>query len=73
LHQDVCEELVKFSRMGPMGEGTDEKVLLGPIQNRKQLDIVGELVEDATGKGRLLIGDAMQKGRAGRKSAISIR
>jgi len=67
VYEDVCEELVKFSRKVPMGEGTDEKVLLGPIQNRKQFDIVDELVEDATGKGRLLIGGGVHKGRTGKK------
>lgn len=56
VYDEVCEELVKFARKVPMGEGTDEDVLLGPVQNPKQLDIVAELVADAKGKGRVLIG-----------------
>ena len=39
-----------------VGEGTDEDVVLGPIQNRKQYDIVADLVRSAESKGRVLLG-----------------
>ena len=56
VYEDVCEELVKFARKMPVGPGTDEDVLIGPVQNRRQLDIVSELVGDAKSKGRVLLG-----------------
>lgn len=31
----------------PMGNGLDENNVLGPLQNKKQFDIVSDLVEDA--------------------------
>jgi acyl-CoA reductase-like NAD-dependent aldehyde dehydrogenase len=40
----------------PVGVGTDDNVIIGPIQNHKQLDIVSDLVADAKGKGRVLLG-----------------
>jgi len=62
VYEDVCEELVKFARKMPMGIGTDEDAILGPVQNIKQFDIVSELVADAIPKGRVLLGgDAPKK------------
>ena len=41
----------------PVGDGTDEKMVLGPIQNRAQFEKVRDIVEDARAKGgRVLIG-----------------
>lgn len=56
VYEDVCEELVKFARKMPVGVGTDDNVIIGPIQNHKQLDIVSDLVADAKTKGRVLLG-----------------
>jgi acyl-CoA reductase-like NAD-dependent aldehyde dehydrogenase len=56
VYEEVCEELVKFARKMPVGVGTDDNVIIGPIQNHKQLDIVSDLVADAKGKGRVLLG-----------------
>jgi len=56
VYEDVCDELVKFARKMPVGMGTDENVVIGPVQNRRQFDIVSELVGDAKPKGRVLLG-----------------
>ncbi|MCU9840337.1 aldehyde dehydrogenase family protein [Ruegeria sp. WL0004] len=56
VYEDVCEELVKFARKMPMGEGTDETAMLGPMQNLRQFEIVSDLVADARKKGRVLLG-----------------
>ncbi|MEM8812442.1 MAG: aldehyde dehydrogenase family protein [Pseudomonadota bacterium] len=65
VYEDVCEELVKFARNMPMGDGTDENVVLGPVQNARQFDIVSDLVSDAARKGRVLLGgDAPKRGEA---------
>ncbi|CAM3257152.1 aldehyde dehydrogenase family protein [Tsukamurella hominis] len=57
LYDAVCEELAKVAAAMPMGVGLDEQNVLGPLQNRKQYDIVAGLVDEArAGGGRVLIG-----------------
>lgn len=53
----VAGALVDFSKNIPMGDGMDESMLLGPVQNKRQYDRVVELVEDAKAHGgKALIG-----------------
>ena len=47
VYDEVCDELVAFARGMKVGEGTNEDVVMGPIQNRKQYDIVTSLVQSA--------------------------
>ncbi len=56
VYDDVCGELVDLAQKMKVGEGTSEDVVLGPIQNRKQYDIVDDLVQNAKSKGRVLLG-----------------
>jgi len=57
LYDAVCEELTKLASAMPMGVGLDENNVLGPLQNRKQYDVVASLVEEArAGGGRVLVG-----------------
>jgi phenylacetaldehyde dehydrogenase len=61
VHEDVydavCEALTEVAAAMPMGEGRDEKNVLGPLQNRAQYEIVADLVEQArAGGGRVLLG-----------------
>ena len=56
VYDEVCDELVALARKMKVGEGTDEDVVLGPIQNRRQYDIVARLVRSAESKGRVLLG-----------------
>ncbi|OEZ29026.1 aldehyde dehydrogenase family protein [Variovorax boronicumulans] len=56
IHDDVCEHLAAFARQVPMGDGMDEKNVLGPVQNRMQFDKVARLVADAKKKGQVLTG-----------------
>lgn len=51
IHDALCQELVAMAKATPMGNGLDEKNLLGPLQNRSQLALVNELVEDAKAVG----------------------
>ncbi|MGR4009265.1 aldehyde dehydrogenase family protein [Leucobacter sp. 1207-22] len=55
VHDDVYDavvaELVKFAAAVPMGVGLDEQNLLGPLQNRKQFEVVDRLVESAKASG----------------------
>jgi len=61
VHEDVydavCEALVGVAQQMPMGNGLEEKNVLGPLQNKQQYDIVANLVEEAKrGGGRVLLG-----------------
>lgn len=57
LYDAVCESLVAYAANVPVGDGLSEQSLLGPVQNRMQLDVVASYVEDARAKGgRVLIG-----------------
>ena len=56
VYDSVCDELVGLARQMKVGEGVNEDVVMGPIQNRKQYDIVDDLVQNAKSKGRVLLG-----------------
>jgi len=56
IHDEVCEHLAAFAKQVPMGDGMDEKNVLGPVQNRMQFDKVARLVADAKKKGQVLAG-----------------
>ena len=56
VYDEVCDELVAYAQKMKVGEGANEDVVLGPIQNRKQYDIVADLVRSAESKGRVLLG-----------------
>jgi acyl-CoA reductase-like NAD-dependent aldehyde dehydrogenase len=51
VFDEVVEELAAFAAQVPMGVGTDEKNVLGPLQNKAQFDIVDRLVESAKEAG----------------------
>ncbi len=56
VHDAVCDALAAFARKIEVGDGMDEKSILGPIQNRMQFDKVLSLVADAKKRGRVLLG-----------------
>lgn len=57
LYDALCQALVKIAAGVPMGRGSDEAALLGPLTNRPQWEIVDRLVESARASGaRILIG-----------------
>ena len=60
VYDAVCTELTQFARGISMGEGTDERVELGPVQNRRQYEKVADLVDDASSRGRVLLGGKPQ-------------
>jgi len=63
IHDEVCRELAALAENMPMGDGLDEKNVLGPIQNEMQYNRVVELVEDAKAKGgRVLSGGVKPNG-----------
>ena len=59
VYDEVCSEFTAFAKTIPVGDGLDEKSVLGPIQNRMQFDKVAHLTEAAkSAGGRVLIGGA---------------
>ncbi|HFB54703.1 MAG TPA: aldehyde dehydrogenase family protein [Hellea balneolensis] len=63
VYEDVCTHLTEFAKNVPLGNGLDENVALGPVQNKMQYDKVTELVADAVANGaRVLLGANPQDG-----------
>nr|WP_210296854.1 aldehyde dehydrogenase family protein [Gellertiella hungarica] len=63
LYDQVCQALTDYAAKITVGDGLDEKSVLGPVQNAMQLNKVRELVEDAKARGaRILIGGEPQEG-----------
>ena len=59
VHEDDYDNVVNIlngiSGQMPMGNGMDPNVVLGPVQNKMQYDIVNDLVEDAKANGATII------------------
>jgi acyl-CoA reductase-like NAD-dependent aldehyde dehydrogenase len=55
IYEEVCGELVNLANAVQVGNGLDEKSLLGPIQNEMQFKKICELVEDAKAHGGLVL------------------
>jgi len=63
IYDQVCEALTALANNMPMGDGLDENNMFGPVQNKGQLDLVSELVEDAKKSGaRILCGGEASTG-----------
>ena len=63
LYDDVVEDLAAQARTIKVGDGTQEGVKLGPINNRPQYERVKELVGDALSRGATAVagGKAMDR------------
>jgi acyl-CoA reductase-like NAD-dependent aldehyde dehydrogenase len=55
IYEQVIEELKTVTIAMPMGNGLEENNVLGPVQNKKQFDIVSGLVEDAKKRGGRIV------------------
>lgn len=55
LYDEVVEKLAAMAESVPMGHGTDEGNVLGPLQNQRQFDIVKGLVDDAVANGARVV------------------
>lgn len=62
LHEAICDALVAYGRNVPMGNGMDEGIALGPVNNKMQHDKVSRLVAAAARDGRILLGGAPDEG-----------
>ncbi len=55
VYEQVCEALTEIAINMPMGDGLDENNIFGPIQNKRQFNLVAELVEDARNSGASIL------------------
>ncbi|NOZ43148.1 MAG: aldehyde dehydrogenase family protein [Alphaproteobacteria bacterium] len=64
VYDDVCQALAEFAGNIPVGDGLDENMILGPVQNEMQYNKVKGLVEDAVAHGaRVLLGANPEDGK----------
>src|SRR5690606_30303192 len=63
-YEQMCARLVAVAARQKVGNGLEEGVSFGPIQNRDQFELVCELVDDARAAGaRILCGGEPLPGR----------
>ncbi|MEM8899512.1 MAG: aldehyde dehydrogenase family protein, partial [Bacteroidota bacterium] len=59
VHENDYEKVINIldgvSGQMPMGNGMEEGIVLGPVQNEKQFNIVNELVNDAKANGARIV------------------
>jgi len=66
VYDDVVDALSAVAAAMPMGVGTDERNVLGPLQNQQQFDIVDRLVESAKASGaRVVLGGEPDRDQPG--------
>lgn len=65
IYDRVCKALADYASKITIGDGMDEKSVLGPIQNEMQFNKVRELVEDARAKGGRILTGGMPMERDG--------
>ena len=65
IYDDVCRELTAYATKVVVGDGLSEASTLGPVQNRRQFDIVSAFVEEARAKGRSRVDRRRSHGRPG--------
>lgn len=59
-YEAVCEKLVAMANAQQVGDGMAESTTFGPVQNRDQLNLVAELVEDARANGATVLCGGVQ-------------
>lgn len=64
IYDELCEKLADVAAQQSVGNGMEEGVTFGPVQNRDQFNLVNELVEDAKANGaRILTGGTPLEGK----------
>jgi acyl-CoA reductase-like NAD-dependent aldehyde dehydrogenase len=62
IYDAVCAELGKIAAGAVVGNGMDEGVMFGPVQNRMQYEKVKAIIEDARAQGRIVGGGKPHEG-----------
>ena len=56
IYDELCEEVGKLASAAVVGNGLDEGVQFGPVQNRMQFDKVCSYIDNAKANGRIIAG-----------------
>ncbi|MEE3326715.1 MAG: aldehyde dehydrogenase family protein, partial [Myxococcota bacterium] len=56
IYDELCDELAAIAKAKKVGEGTEEGVELGPLQNKAQYEKVKAIIADAGEKGKIIAG-----------------
>lgn len=56
IYDDLCEEIAKLASAAVVGNGLEDGVQFGPVQNRMQFDKVCSYIESAKANGRIIAG-----------------
>ncbi len=56
IYDSLCDELATIAKSKKIGDGTQEGVELGPLQNRAQYEKVQAIIADAAEKGTIIAG-----------------
>jgi acyl-CoA reductase-like NAD-dependent aldehyde dehydrogenase len=62
IYDAVCAELAKIADSAVVGNGLDDGVQFGPVQNRMQFEKVKAIIEDARAQGRIIGGGKPHQG-----------
>jgi acyl-CoA reductase-like NAD-dependent aldehyde dehydrogenase len=62
MYDAVCAELRKIAAAAVVGNGLDDGVQFGPVQNRMQFEKVQAIIEDARKQGQVIAGGEPHKG-----------
>ncbi|MFI0397208.1 aldehyde dehydrogenase family protein [Paracoccus jiaweipingae] len=62
VYDAVAQALADMARALPMGDGSDEANVIGPVQNRDQYNIVRDFVQDALDKGATALCGGLAQG-----------
>ncbi len=56
IYDELCEEIAELANASVVGNGLEEGVQFGPVQNRMQFDKVCSYIENAKANGRIIAG-----------------
>ncbi|HEY1710134.1 MAG TPA: aldehyde dehydrogenase family protein [Rhizomicrobium sp.] len=64
IYDEMCDEMAKLANEAVVGDGLQQGVRLGPLQNKMQFEKVKDILEDAKKHGKVIAGGTVpdQKG-----------
>lgn len=62
IYEEVCERLAQLAREAVVGDGLEQGVTIGPLQNRMQFEKVRDYLESTRADGRILAGGEVSEG-----------
>ena len=62
IYEEVCERLAALARDAVVGDGLEQGVTIGPLQNRMQFEKVKDYLASARSDGRILAGGEVAEG-----------